>query len=240
MSSDREITRLRQAYKGYRQDPAVQMQWDGNNRGNRAIVRERQAAIEDILKASGMVPLTGRKILDVGCGTGSILANFQKLGAAPQDLYGVDLIPENIAEAKRRYPKIGFQCANAEKLDFPDGHFDLVVLFIVFTSILDDGVAKGMADEIQRVIKPGGGAILWHDFRYNNPFNTHVRGMTRQRIDKFFPDFKSDLRTITLLPPLSRRLGPLTDLLYPVLAAIPALRTHYFGLLEISKNTKGD
>jgi hypothetical protein len=34
------------------------------------------------------------------------------------------------------------------------------------------------------------------------------------------------------LPPLARRLHPLTRLLYPVLAALPPLRTHWMGLLE--------
>jgi len=37
---------------------------------------------------------------------------------------------------------------------------------------------------------------------------------------------------VTLLPPLARRLGPATPLAYPVLAALPPLRSHLIGLLR--------
>jgi len=84
--------------------------------------------------------------------------------------------------------------------------------------------------EVRRVLMPGG-TVLWYDFRYNNPWNPHVRGMTKRHIRQFFPGFEMHLRTITLLPPLARRLGRLTPVLYPLLAAIPPLRTHYLGLL---------
>jgi hypothetical protein len=47
-----------------------------------------------------------------------------------------------------------------------------------------------------------------------------------------FLDYDAQLETITLLPPLARRLGFLTGWLYPTLAAVPWLRTHYIGLLN--------
>jgi hypothetical protein len=46
-----------------------------------------------------------------------------------------------------------------------------------------------------------------------------------------FPEFRSRLVSITLLPPLARRWGTLTDLLYPCFAALPFLRSHYLGLV---------
>lgn len=73
--------------------------------------------------------------------------------------------------------------------------------------------------------------MIWYHFRYNNPTNPNVRGMTKRLIRRFFPDFRMKLHSITLLPPLARRLGRLTPVLYPVLAAIPPLRTHYLGVL---------
>jgi hypothetical protein len=91
-------------------------------------------------------------------------------------------------------------------------------------------MAHNVAREACRVLKPGG-AVLWYDFRYNNPWNPHVRGITRQQIHQLFPGLEMDLRTITLLPPLARHLGRMTPILYPLLAAIPPLRTHYLGLL---------
>ena len=120
--------------------------------------------------------------------------------------------------------------ANAEQLGFPDGAFDLVLLFTVFTSILDDRMARSVAREVERVLKPGG-AVVWYDFRYDNPWNPNVRGMTKATIRSLFADFELKLQMVTLLPPLARRLGRATSILYPVLAAVPLLRTHYLGLL---------
>ena len=106
-----------------------------------------------------------------------------------------------------------------------------VVVSTVFSSILEPGLAKAISDSITRVLRPGG-SVLLYDFRYRNPSNKHVHGVGRAEIAALFPGFVANLELVTLLPPLARRLGPLTPALYPVLAAIPRLRTHHVGLLE--------
>lgn len=230
-----EIERIIKVYQHYREDLRIQARWDERNPGNQAILKERRRAMQALLKAHGFWPLNSLRILDVGCGCGDVLASLQEWGAQPQNLYGVDLLPDRIREAKRRYPNLNFQCANAEHLEFPNGHFDLVLLFTVFSSILDDTMAQNIANEVARVLRPNG-AVLWYDFRYRNPKNPHVRAMTKQHICHFFPNFEIHLLTITLLPPLARRLGKLTPLLYPLLATIPLLRTHYMALLIKCQN----
>jgi len=225
-----EIERLVQVYQGYQQDPAVQARWSKTNVGNQWIAEERKQAIVTLLQGHGFLPLQEKRVLDIGCGSGAVLASLTDLGAQPCNLYGIDLLPDRIEVARRAYPGICFICGNAESLDFPDAHFDLVLLFTVLSSILDDRVAHNVAREACRVLKPGG-AVLWYDFRYNNPRNPHVRGITRQQIHQLFPGLEMHLRTITLLPPLARHLGRMTPILYPLLAAIPPLRTHYLGLL---------
>ena len=230
VSSDHEVRRIKQVYRIYRESHTIQAQWDESNPGNRAILRERQRTIRSLLSAHGFFPLADRRVLDVGCGSGKVLASLLELGARPDNLYGVDLLPERIAEAQQHYPDLHFQCANAEQLEFPDTSFDLVLLFTVFSSILDGQMACNVAHEVFRVLRPGG-AVLWYDFRYDNPRNPNVRGMTKRHIETLFPGLHMRLHTITLFPPLARRLGRLTPVLYPVLAAIPPLRTHYLGLL---------
>lgn len=225
-----EVERIRQAYLRYQQTPRDRAKRDLANPGNALILRERSVALRKMLARHGLLPLGNRSVLDVGCGQGGVLASLLDFGALPENLFGVDLLPDRIEAARRAYPHLRFACANAERLCFPDGFFDLVLLFTVFSSILDDGMAQNVAREVRRVLKPGG-PVVWYDFRYNNPTNRNVRGMTKRLIRRFFPDFRMKLRSITLLPPLARRLGRLTPVLYPLLAAISPLRTHYLGLL---------
>jgi ubiquinone/menaquinone biosynthesis C-methylase UbiE len=144
--------------------------------------------------------------------------------------FGVDLLTDRIRRAKENFPKMNFQEANAEALPFADGFFDLVTVFTVFTSILDPQMARNLTREFNRVLRSGG-AVVWYDFRMNNPLNPHVRGISRKGIRNLFPEFNVHAVSITVLPPLARRCGALTDLLYPYLASLPFLRSHYLGLL---------
>lgn len=229
-SPQSETERLEKIYNVYHNNTQMQQQWSGDNAGNNAIGQERTKILGSLLNKAGRLPLTNSQILDVGCSTGHILNSFTRWGASPANLYGVDIIEDRINKAKQRFPESHFFCSNAEQLDFADETFDLLLLFTVFTSILDDEIAHNVAREVRRVLKVGG-SIVWYDFRYNNPRNPHVRGMTEQAIHRFFPGFHHDIQTITLLPPLARRLGSMTKLLYAPLTTISLLRTHYIGLL---------
>ena len=225
-----EVLRLQRVYQGYADEGCSQSRWDETNPGNQAILRERDLAVRETLRDAGLLPLGARRILDVGCGSGRVLAGCLELGAVPENLHGIDLLSERIRNAQEKHPRMKFSVANAERIDFPDGTFDLVLLYTVFTSILDDRMARNVAGGVARVLKPGGSAV-WYDFRFNNPRNPNVRGLSLSAVKGLFPGFEPRLRTVTLLPPLARRLGRLTSALYSLLAAVPLLRTHYVGLL---------
>lgn len=225
-----EIERLRHVYAAYQTDERIATRWAEDNPGNQTILQERRRVLRGMLQAAGLFPPGGLRILDVGCGSGQVLAGFAEWGASQDNLYGVDLLAERIEVARHRFTDLHFQQANAEALPFKTGFFDLVLLFTVFTSILDATMARNVAGEVQRVLQPGG-AVAWYDFRYNNPRNANVRGMAKHRIKELFPGWELRLNTVTLLPFLARRLGRFTPLLYPSLSALPLLRTHYLGLL---------
>lgn len=230
METRSEIDRLQEVYQQYARRGFGQSKWSLANKGNQAMEDESRVRIRAMLQKAGWLPLTDRRLLDVGCGTGERLAAFEDLGARPENMVGVDLLPERIRLAREHYPKIRFELANAETLPFAEGAFDLVTVFTVFTSILDNRMATNVCQEIQRVLAPGG-ALIWYDFRMHNPWNRHVRGLSRHRIQHLFPGFKVNLETITLLPPLARRLGRLTRRLYPPLSSLSFLRSHYLGML---------
>lgn len=229
MNPKSEVERIKQVYRGYREE-GRQSLWRLENPGNAMIYRERQQTLQALLDEAGFLPLTHLKVLEIGCGSGGVLATLLEWGALPENLYGVDLLADRIDEARTRYPGMHFECANAESLPYEDQTFDLVLFFTVFSSILDQSMRQNVARESLRVLKKTG-AILWYDFRYNNPANPNVRGMTIADIRRLFPDSQMTLRTITLLPPLARRLGKTTPWLYPELSKVSFLRSHYAGLI---------
>lgn len=223
-----EADRIARAYDHILGERAAR--WDLGNRGNRAILEERRGLLVRVLERQGWLPLGDRSVLDVGSGGGAELASLRDLGASPSRLFGVDILPARVSAARAAYPDIDFRAGNAEKLDFPDGAFDLVLAFTIFSSILDADMARNVAREIVRVLKPGGG-LLWYDFRYDNPSNPDVRGVTGRRARELFAGLSGRLQSVTLLPPLARRLGALTPAAYPALSLLPFLRSHLFGLL---------
>ncbi len=230
MSSIDEIKRIRAAYDGYRASARVWAQWNRDNAGNRASTLERRLALAKLIQIHGLAPLGQKKILEIGCGNGDILLELIAEGARRTNLFGIDLLPERIVFARRRLRGAHLSVGNAGTTDFESCIFDVVVLHTVLSSILDGQMRSQVTSEAQRVLKPGGG-ILWYDLRYNNPWNRNVRGVTKAEISKLFAGYGGSLQTITLLPPLARRLGKATDVVYPWLSRIPSLRTHYIGLL---------
>ena len=224
-----EVDRIARAYQ--EMEARAGARWSLANRGNQMILNERRRAFGRLLESAGWLPLGDRMVMEVGSGTGWELAQLVELGAKPARLVGVDLLPDRVATARHDYPLIQFHQANAEELDFPDGSFDLVMAITIFSSILDRAMARNVASEIARVLKPGGG-LLWYDVRYDSVSNPNVKAVPRSRVKELFLGFRGRLATITLLPPLARRLGPATPVAYPVLAALPPLRSHLVGLLR--------
>lgn len=219
-----EVDRIKSVYA--RWEPT----YDIENAGYLALLVERDERLARLLD---QIPkkMAQCRVLDVGCGYGGLLDMFHKRGVPADSLFGIDLLPNRVLAARERYPWFTFQEGNAEELDFPDGWFDIVTVFTVFSSILDRGMAANVARGITRVLAKGG-TIIWYDMRYPNPWNRNVRPMTKAGIQELFPFFKLDLNSLTVLPPLARRLGRGTNSIYPLLATVPIFHSHYLGLLH--------
>jgi SAM-dependent methyltransferase len=99
-------------------------------------------------------PLAGRDVLEVSCGRGGG-ANFVSRTFEPQRYVGVDLSHENVRLASERAARQGltFVIGDAERLDFPDGSFDVVIN--IEASHLYDDRCRFFA-EVLRVLRPGG------------------------------------------------------------------------------------
>jgi len=77
----------------------------------------------------------GASVLEIGCGTGDLLAALR-----PTEGVGIDLSPKLIERARAKHPHLQFLVADAESLDAPElhnRHFDYVVLSDVVGLLAD-------------------------------------------------------------------------------------------------------
>lgn len=223
-----EETRIQAAYARPQDD--VRYSWFSP--GHLFMEQERERAVLALLAQHGVVRLSTVKILEIGCGTGYWLGEFIKWGARPDNITGVDLLPDRIATARQLSPEaLSIWCGNAANLFFPDATFDLILQSMVFTSILDPAVRHQMAAEMVRVLKDDG-LILWYDFHVNNPWNADVQGVKKQEIYRLFPDCQVELQRVTLVYPIACMLAPYSWLICHLLGKIPWLRTHYLGVIR--------
>lgn len=229
--TDGEQERIRRVYAAYAADPREIAKRDARNPGLRAIIEERRSALLELLAADALLPLSGARILDVGCGTGDDLAWLCEQGADPALCLGVDLLADRIERARAVHPEIRFACADARALGAEDGSFDLVVANLVFSSILDREVAAALAGEMRRVLADGG-ALVWYDNRYPNPWNPNVRRYGLRELEQLFPGFRGRRRSLTLVPQLARGLSRHSTSLVRLLSAVPLLRTRNLVLLR--------
>jgi SAM-dependent methyltransferase len=193
---------------------------------------ERQRAIVSLLKAWGAPDLSALDILEVGCGTGANLQELLFLGATPERLRGVELLPERAAEARRRLPAgVRIVEGDATQADVTPAAFDVVYQAVVFSSILDPQFQQQLADRMWSWVRPGG-VVLWYDFTFDNPSNPDVRGVGLRRVRRLFPVGHLRLKRVTLAPPIARRVARIHPSLYALFNVLPLLRTHVLCLIE--------
>ncbi len=181
---------------------------------------------------AGAGGLEGRRVLDLGCGGGDWLAVLASWGMDPAGLVGIELLAERTVRARRAVPGAAtILRASGYHLPLAADSMPLILASTVFSSILEAEARAALAAEIQRVLVPGGSAIIY-DFRYDNPRNHEVRGFSQREVAACFPGCRLRWRRTTLAPPLARRLAPISMLAAQALEAwVPALRSHALYLL---------
>ncbi|GCF10080.1 class I SAM-dependent methyltransferase [Dictyobacter arantiisoli] len=186
-----------------------------------------------LLKKHGLTSLLDMKILDVGCGSGGYLRRFLDYGAVPSNLSGIDLMPPRIEQAKLLNPAIDWRVGSAHQLPYANESFDLVMSFVVFSSILDTALRQQIVEEMWRVRKPGG-VILLYDFLYSNPHNAAVQGVSMRTMKELFARsaVRFDFRRITLAPPVSRMMVPHSYWLAHTLQQCRLFNTHMLGIIS--------
>ena len=105
----------------------------------------------------------GERVLEVGCGTGTLaLAAKQRVGPSGQ-VFGIDIIPGMIERSQRKATQanvdVAFQPGSIDAIPFPDSQFDVVMGSFMIFHMSEDVRRKGIA-EIYRVLKPQGRLLL--------------------------------------------------------------------------------
>lgn len=229
-ANDREAARIRAEYA--RRERAIGRDAYALTRpANLFFSHGQQRALRDALVQASLLPLSERRILEIGCGLGKWLAVLESFGARREYLHGIDLDAGRIAESQTRFQGADLRAGDASSVPWPDRHFDVVFQSLVFTSILDSSMRIAVAREMLRVAK-NDGVILWYDFRVDNPANRNVRGITSSEMRELFPDCDIALERVTLAPPIARRLVTRSWLVAEALERLRFLNTHYFGVIR--------
>ncbi|MGZ8467434.1 MAG: class I SAM-dependent methyltransferase [Candidatus Binatia bacterium] len=115
----------------------------------------------------------GERVLDVGCGTGSLSMAIARLTAAGS-IVGIDASKGFIeyARAQNSDPRVVFELGDAQNLTYPDAWFDRCLSLLVVNHIPDTPKAL---QGICRVTKPGGvvATAMW-DGTGGNEFNDRM------------------------------------------------------------------
>ncbi|RMH21611.1 MAG: class I SAM-dependent methyltransferase [Acidobacteria bacterium] len=116
-----------------------------------------------LLQGAALAGAGGRRVLDLGCGTGTSTFVAARL-LAGAEVVGVDLARAMIERARRRHRRrhpdltgVRFEVADAARLPFPDASFDLVLGHSVLYLLPDRAAALRQA---RRVLAPGGRLLL--------------------------------------------------------------------------------
>jgi SAM-dependent methyltransferase len=97
----------------------------------------------------------GARVLEIGCGTGDLLASLE-----PSEGVGVDLSGAMVKAAAQRHPHLEFRQAAAERLELPDRAFDYIILSDLVGYLFD---IRAALERLRAVSHPGTRVIVnWY------------------------------------------------------------------------------
>jgi len=147
---------------------------------NDKIIRGRKAHLYDlqqVVNGASLVYQTvvdlialkqGDRLLDIGCGTGTVLRKLNVKYGSGIEFHGIDPSDDMIhlaqVQSELQTSNVHLQVASAQSLPFEDNSFDWVICTLT-THHLSDEIRESMYREIRRIIKPTGSIVI-SDFHY--------------------------------------------------------------------------
>lgn len=164
---------------------------------------EAATAMENRFAFESLLPVRGKRVLDLGCGAGETSVYLALQGA---EVDALDISPEMVEVAKRlaELHKVGmkFHTGVAEHLPFEDGSFDLVF----GNGVLHHVDLVPALKEIRRVLKPGGKAAFIEPLKHNPVIGLYRWLASDNRTPTEFPlGFEDFKRIESVFPRLSHK-----------------------------------
>jgi len=122
---------------------------------NRACYRLRGEVLERALREAG-VELAGKRVLDVGCGTGFFTRFYLEHGA---QVTGIDIAPTSIQRLSEQYPGARFILSDVSEVQLAE-RYDVVNAFDVLYHITDDARWERAVRHLAQALAPGGTLLL--------------------------------------------------------------------------------
>lgn len=186
---------------------------------------------------TAFVPPDARRILDVGCGSGSFAAALKERTGA--EVWGIELAPAAGREASRRLDRVLVGDASESLPELPDAYFDCVVFNDVLEHLADPyRLLLGMKQKLSergvvvcsipnvRYYRVLAGLLLRKDWRYEETGvldRTHLRFFTERSIRSMFDELGFEMLELRGINPTRKRwahvvralsLGWLSDVIY--------------------------
>ena len=163
----------------------------------------------------------GERVLISGVGTGADLP----LIPAGVEVTGTDITPEMLRHAAAQgRPGVTLRLMDSAALEFPDAHFDAVVLHLIL-AVMDDPV--GGLREAARVLRPGGRIVVFDKFLPDRAQASLPRRLLNVVLTRLFSD-------------INRRFGDLLEAVGPGLEVLrddPAGFKGAYRILLLRKRT---
>ncbi len=155
---------------------------------------EAPTAFENRFILAKMGDLSGKTLLDIGCGLGESSVYFALRGAK---VTATDLSPGMVATAEKLAERFGTKVTGvvsaAESLNVPDGTFDFVYIANTIHHVTD---RAALLELVRKALKPGGMFFSIDPVAYNPVINVYRRMATEVRTEDEAPLTTGDLTLI--------------------------------------------
>ncbi len=133
--------------------------------------------------------INGKKVLDIGCASGTHTEIIYKKGAI---VTGIDVSKEMIELAKKRLPSVNFKVADMKNIPFNNNSFD--ILFYGLCLHYEKNL-KPVFKEAYRILKPHGKIIIsTHNPYWTGKKKIKINDKTYRIVDDYFNDKQGKMK----------------------------------------------